>query len=102
VRNLWFNFDAGDRLVSLIAIRKDQSAEAIGGAFARVADALNREAGAPASASGDSSPQGLSACLLRQGSVEYRFRDYYALARATNMDDGFVLTEECRSLPTRG
>ena len=41
----------------------------------------------------------ISGGSLKQASAEYRFRDYYALARATNMGQGFALTEEYRSLP---
>ena len=36
--------------------------------------------------------------LLRQASAEYRFRDYYAIARATNLGDEYVLTEEYHAL----
>ena len=35
-----------------------------------------------------------SGARLRQATVEYRFSDYHALVRATNMGDGYVLTEE--------
>ena len=47
---------------------------------------------------GDSAPSSLAAGLLRQASAEFRFSDYYAIARVTNMGDGFMLTEEYRSL----
>jgi hypothetical protein len=100
VTNLWMNFGEGDRLISLVALRSTRSAETIGETFGKVSAAMTAEAGPPVKVDGDASPAGLSAGLLRQASVEYRFRDYYAVARATNMGhDGFLLTEEYRSLP---
>ena len=47
----------------------------------------------------DSDPRVLTQGALRQASAEFRFRDYYALARATNLGQSFVLTEEYRALP---
>ena len=99
VRNLWLYFGEKDTLISVIAVRRDKSAEAISRTFGNVSVDLSKEAGPPATVDGDASASRLSSGLLQQASIEYRFRNYYALARATNMGDGYVLTEEYRSLP---
>ena len=83
----------------MVAVRRDASAGVISAAFRAVTGDLANEAGPAATVEGDPSAARLSSGLLQQASAEYRFRDYYALARATNMGDGFVLTEEYRSLP---
>ena len=98
VRSLWLTFGADDTLVSVVAVRRDASAGVISAAFRAVTGDLASEAGPAATVEGDPSAARLSSGLLQQASAEYRFRDYYALARATNMGDGFVLTEEYRSL----
>jgi hypothetical protein len=98
IASVWMTFGARDTLTSVTVVRRDRSAEAISAAFRGLASLLAREAGRGMQ-SGDSSATTLGSGLLRQASAEYRFRDYYALARATNMGDGFALTEEYRSLP---
>lgn len=99
LKSLWLNFGARGALISVVAVRRDPSAATISATFGAVARDLDEEAGAPAAADGDGSAARLSSGLLQQATVEYRFRDYYAVARATNMGDGYVLTEEYRSLP---
>ena len=99
VQSLWLDFGAKDTLISVIAVRRDASAAAISRAFGAVTGDLAKEAGPATSADGDAAALRLSSGLLQQASAEYRFRNYYALTRATNMGDGFVLTEEYRSLP---
>lgn len=94
---VWFTFGAADHLVSVIAIAHSDTPDRIGATFASVARDLDRETGAPALTSG--SPASLASGLLYQASAEYRFRDYYAVARATNVGNGYALTEEYRSLP---
>jgi hypothetical protein len=98
VQNLWLTFGAADTLVSVMAVRRDASAGVISDTFRAVTGELAHDAGPAAAVEGDPSPARLSSGLLQQASAEYRFRDYYALARATNMGNGFVLTEEYRSL----
>jgi len=101
LHSLWFTFGTGDTLTSAIGVRRDASVEMISSTFKRVTDDVSREAGAPAKTEGDPSPATLSSGALYQASAEYRFRNYFALARATNMGrvQGFVITEEYRSLP---
>jgi hypothetical protein len=96
---LWMTFGPRDELVSVTAVRRHPSAETIAAAFGDVTATVAREAGPPVSTEGDASAARLAAAPLRQASAEYRFRDYYALARATNMGSAFALTEEYRSLP---
>lgn len=98
IQTLWVNFDGQGRLISLIAIRRERSPEVISAAYRSVNAGLAREAGPPSSQDQNGSSEFLLAGLLRQASAEYRFSDYYAQTRATNMGDGFVLTEEYRSL----
>jgi hypothetical protein len=98
ITTLWLDFGPDQRLVSVIAVRREAKAAAISTAFAAVTSALARAAGPPSELVGDAQPDKLSSGALRQASSEYRFRSYYALARATNMGDGYVLTEEYRSL----
>jgi hypothetical protein len=100
VQNLWLNFGAGGTLVSAIALSRSPEVDLIHASYAAVNEALTQQAGSPAKRDVEGDPTWLSGGLLRQTSAEYRFLDFYALARATNMGDGFLLTEEYRALPT--
>ena len=97
--SLWLNFGGDNTLTSLTTVRRDSSAERISSAFRDVNDSLAHAAGAAAKVTGNAEPAELSLGLLRQASAEYEFRNYYAAARATNMGDAFLMTEEYRSLP---
>lgn len=98
VRNLWLDFGANGELVAVIAVRRDESPSAIVATFEAINSDLANEAGAAAKVEGVASASRLAAAPLQQASSEYRFTNYYALARATNMGDGYLLTEEYRSL----
>jgi hypothetical protein len=96
--SLWLTFGAGDELVAVVDVRHDADAESITDTFHATERALSREAGPIANAEGDPTPTTLAG-LLSNASVEYRFSDYYALARAANLGpSGYVLTEEFRAL----
>lgn len=99
IRTLWLTFGAGGTLVSAIAVSRAPEAALIGATYAAVTQGLTQQAGAPTQQDTGRDATWLSQGLLRQTSAEYRFQDFYALARATNMGDGFVITEEYRSLP---
>ncbi|MEI2746759.1 MAG: hypothetical protein V9G22_15735 [Ottowia sp.] len=99
IGSLWMTFGDKGTLTSVIAVRRDASAEAISATFVALTAEVDKEAGAKRSSEGNPSAAALSSAPLKQASAEYRFRDYYALARATNMGQGFALTEEYRSLP---
>lgn len=97
---LWLDFGLGDRLIAVRALRSSHEAAPVSDAFAVVTDTVSRDAGRPARVQGESSAASLARGALNQASAEYRFKDYYAVARATNLGPrGFALTEEYRSLP---
>lgn len=97
-KTLWLNFGGDGKLIAVMAVRSAPGAAQIAAAYQALVATLSREAGRPLSAQQASAAE-LSAGLLRQSSAEYRFRDYYAVARATNMGaGGFVITEEYRAL----
>jgi hypothetical protein len=98
LHSLWLTFGVGDRLIAAVGIRRDPSDSAIGDAFAKVTRDVALLAGPATTTSGD--PTSLAAGQLYQAMAEYRFQNYFAVARATNMGDkdGYVLTEEYRSL----
>ena len=97
-RNLWLTFGTKQQLLTVIAVSRSTEPEAISDAFVAMRRALAREAGAATATHGDAEPQALAQGALHQASAEFRFSDYYALERATNLSKDFVLTEEYRSL----
>jgi hypothetical protein len=99
LHSLWLTFGLEDTLTSAVGVRRDTSVELISSTFKRVTNDVSREAGPAAKLQGD--PAMLSSGALYQASAEYRFRNYFVVARATNMGrvQGFVMTEEYRSLP---
>jgi hypothetical protein len=99
IGSLWLNFGRDGTLILVTTVRRHPSPELVNKTFAALRDDLAERARPPFLVTGDASPAVIGSGLLHQASVEYRFRDYYALARETNMGDGFVLTEEYRSLP---
>lgn len=98
VRTLWLDFSPDNKLVSVVALRREKTVEPIAATFTGVKAALTEAAGAPVKVEGTGTPDELKEGLLRQASAEFRFTNYYAIARATNMPDGFLLTEEYHSL----
>jgi hypothetical protein len=97
LHSLWFTFGAGDTLIAAVGIRNDKSELVIGQAFSRVTHTVEEAAGPATKADGD--PSALASGTLYQASAEYRFQDYFVVARATNMgSQGFMLSEEYRSL----
>lgn len=99
MHGIWFNFGPNDALVSVISFRRDKSVDAISSTLHAVEDEVTREAGPAAKIGGDGSPTELETGMLAQSFAEYRFKNYYAVARATNMGADYVLTEEYRALP---
>jgi hypothetical protein len=97
IERLWLGFGANGTLISAIAVRRAPTAGAMKIAFDALTRALEEDAGPASSSDGDSAH--LANGPLQQASAEFRFSNYYALARATNMGDGLTLTEEYRSLP---
>jgi hypothetical protein len=95
---LWFVFGPGDRLTALTAIGSAPRPEDVSTTFASLTRDLDGETGAPARIDQDASPASLASGPLYQASAEYRFRDYYAVARETNTGRGYALTQEYHSL----
>ena len=99
-RTRWMNFEPKGTLVSLVVIGKDPSVNEITREYGDTQSRLTASAGPIFEADQDGSPEMLSRGLLRQSHAEFRFRDYYVLLRQTNMgNEGFIVTEEYRSLP---
>ncbi len=96
-QSVWFTFGTGDRLVAVIAVAQTDAPGPVQAAFTSVTRDLAEEAGPPARVEG--TPESLPAGTLYQATAEYRFRNYYAVTRATNLGHGYALTEEYRSLP---
>jgi hypothetical protein len=99
MHGIWFNFDASDRLVAVHAFRYTTDVEAASAAFHAVEDEVTSEVGPASETEGHGTPYELELGTLAQASAEYRFKNYYAVARATNMGKSFALTEDYRSLP---
>jgi hypothetical protein len=94
----WFQFGDHGTLESLKTVRRDPVVGAVSAAFDAVQTDVSARAGAPAKQDGSAAPEVLANGALRQAMVEYRFTDYRALVRATNMGNGFVLSEEYATL----
>jgi hypothetical protein len=98
-RTLWFTFGTKDQLLSVVAVSRDPNAQTISNTFANTQNVLSSQAGAATTTAGSADSHALTQGLLRQASAEYRFKNYYAVERAANMGNAYVLTEEYRSLP---
>ncbi|CAN5654113.1 hypothetical protein BH11MYX1_BH11MYX1_46960 [soil metagenome] len=90
---LSFSIDSAGAVRSIEVTRRGPQAAAITAAFDALSHELAAQHGAPIKQSGIATPEDLSRGALRQAMVEYRATDYRAVLRATNMGDGFVLTE---------
>jgi hypothetical protein len=89
----WFRFNDRGTLDSVRTVRRTGDVHAVATAFA---DALARQAGTPMMRTGETDD--LAAGALRQAAAEYRFTNYRAVLRATNMGNGYALTEEYATL----
>jgi hypothetical protein len=97
-RNLWLTFGTRQQLLSVVAVSRAPQPEAISAAFVALRTEVDHDAGAATATHGNADPRALAQGALHQASAEFRFTDYYALQRATNLSKDFVLTEEYRSL----
>lgn len=93
-----FQLGATGTLTTIRAVRRSRDADQVAAAFVAVERDLTSRAGAPVARDGSPASEALASAVLRQATAEYRFTDYRAVVRATNMGDGFVLTEEYASL----
>lgn len=90
---LTFSIDSAGAVRSIQVTRRGKDAAAITTAFEGLSHELAAAHGAPTKQSGIATPEDLSRGALRQAMVEFRQPDYHAVLRATNMGDGYVLTE---------
>ncbi len=88
----WFRFD-GLALAEIQTARRSPDARGVATAFALTTSVISAVIGAPMTFDGSASADDLARGALRQAMVEYRRPGYRAVVRATNMGDGFVLTE---------
>ena len=93
----WFELDDRGVLYAIKTVRRTGDVTRVAQAFAATNAALTARAGEPAQNAGSSAPAALASGAFQQASSEYRFRDYRAVIRATNMGDGYVLTESYTS-----
>lgn len=93
----WFELDDRGVLYAIKTVRRTEDVTRVAQAFAATTAALTARAGGPSQSAGSSAPATLASGAFQQASSEYRFRDYRAVIRATNMGDGYVLTESYTS-----
>lgn len=93
----WFELDDRGVLYAIRTLRRTEDVTRLARAFAATTAALTARAGTATRSAGSSAPATLASGAFQQASREYDFRDYRAVIRATNMGDGFVLTESYTS-----
>lgn len=89
---LWFDLDSSDVVRGIRTTRRG-NVESIASKFAALASELSATHGTPTAQSGSAQPADLARGALRQAMVQFRGPYGRAEVRATNMGDGFVLTE---------
>lgn len=93
----WFELDDRGVLYAIKILRRTDDVTRLSQAFAATNAALTTRVGAATQSAGSPAPAALARGAFRQASREYNFRDYRAVVRATNMGDGFALTESYTS-----
>ncbi len=96
--SVWFQLGPTGTLSAIRTVRRAANPAAVSAAFSGIERELTSQAGSAATRSGTASPEVLARAALRQAAVEYRFTNYHAAVRATNLGDGFALTEDYSSL----
>ncbi len=91
----WFEFSPAGTLSAIKTVRRTEAARTVEAAFVATRDQLIARAGAPTAVAGE--PGSLARGALRQASAEFLYRDYRAVVRATNIGDGYMLTESYAS-----
>ena len=98
ITTVWFTFNHKGTLDSIRSIRSSSDATPVESTFASLVSDISRRAGEPMHGDGSADASDLAAGALRQAAVEYRFTNYRAVLRATNMGDHYTLTEEYATL----
>jgi len=91
----WFELDERATLTTIKTVRR-ADAGAIVTAFAATESTLRDRMGAPTTERGSTADLTLGA--FRQAMVEHVYADYRAQVRATNMGNGYILTESYTAL----
>jgi hypothetical protein len=94
----WFELDARATLTAIKTVRRTPDAAAVASAFTATETSLRAHTGEPTAADGSADPAELSLGAFRQAMTEHEFADYRAQIRATNMGDGYILTESYAAL----
>lgn len=95
---LWFEFDQSGILTTLKTLRRTSAAAAVATAFEATDAALRARVGPPTAVTGSADPAELSRGAFRQAMVAFASGEYRAVVRATNMGNGYVLTENYKAL----
>ncbi len=90
--SLWFRFDDGS-LAGIQTVRRTPVVGDVVAAFHAVETSMTSVVGPPSRHDGVAIEDSLSRGALRQATVEYTAPSYRAVVRATNMGNGYVLTE---------
>jgi hypothetical protein len=101
VTSLWMTFGANDALTQLGVLRHAEVADEASTTFQSVVSDIEKRAGSETKPTlkGDGTASMLLQGILSQSSAEFRYRNYYAVVRTTNMGNYFSVTEDYRFLP---
>ena len=94
----WFELDDRGVLYTVKTLRRTPDVVRVAHSFEATDAALTARAGVASQSAGSSETALLASGTFQQASRVYQFSDYRAVIRATNMGDGFVLTESYTSL----
>lgn len=95
---MWLELDEHGLVRTINTVRRAGSAEQAAEAFSATQTALRSKAGTPTVLRGSAEPEALASGAFQQAMFEYRLSDYRAVVRATNMGDGYILTESYTAL----
>ena len=95
---IWFELDEQQAVETIKIVRRTDAATNVASAFSATEAALRARMGAPTTERGSADPADLSRGAFRQAMVEHTYADYRAQIRATNMGNGYILTESYTAL----
>ncbi len=95
---VWFELDERDAIAAIKIVRRTDAAANVATAFTATEATLRARMGEPTTARGSADATALAAGAFRQAMVEHAFADYRAQVRATNMGNGYILTESYAAL----
>ena len=95
---VWFELDERGTVSTIKTVRRADTSTAVAGAFTATESALRDRIGSPTAQRGSADPTELSLGAFRQATVEHVYANYRAQIRATNMGNGYILTESYAAL----